>query len=176
MPELRTQVARRAEHLRELLNASGSTGAIDLMAAAETARQLFTETADDARVRWINLELAGYGNLVEQRPLHVVLGVDRDERLVAHVAAYRSQQGMELAPSPGRQVFNHFFVEPLSELVATRDRIRASSASSELELSFGAHGALTNYPASARFPRDVFERITSGFSASLYLQLGTLVR
>lgn len=175
-PELRALVGRRARELREVLNASASAGTIDLVAAAETAGQLFTEAADDVRLRWLNLELNGYGNLVEQRPLHVVLGVGRDDRLVAHVAAYRSQQGVELAPSPGGQVFNHFFVEPLFELIATRDRVRASSGSSELELSFGPHEALATYPTSARFPRDVFERITSGFGASLYLQLGALVR
>lgn len=175
-PELRALLGRRAQDLRGLLNASASTGTIDLVGAAESARQLFTEAVDDVRVRWLNLELSGYGNLVEQRPLHLVLGVGRDDRLLAHVAAYRSQQGVELAPSAGGQVFNHFFVEPLTELVATRDRVRASSGSSELQLSFGAHGTLATYPTSARFPRDVFERITSGFGASLYLQLGALAR
>lgn len=91
-PELRALVAQRAQELRGLLNASAVTGAMDLVAAAEAARRMFMDVADDVRVRWLNLEVAGYGYLVDQRPLHEVLGIHRHDRLVAHVAAYRAQQ------------------------------------------------------------------------------------
>ncbi|MBN1609077.1 MAG: hypothetical protein JW940_20785 [Polyangiaceae bacterium] len=173
-PERHDPVAHQALQLRQLLNATAVSGEVDLVAAARKARQVFTDAADDVRVRWLGLELAGYAALVDQRPLHEVLGIRRDDRLVAHVAAYRAQEGVELAPNAGGRAFTHFFVEPLPELLSARDRVRASSGSAPLELTFGADTALPGYPTAARFARDVFERITGGFGAALYLQLGTL--
>lgn len=173
-PELRAHIARRARELRATLNASAPAGILDVVTVASAGRELFTEAADPVRVRWLNLELGGYGNLVDERPLHLVLGVGREDRLVAHVAAYRAQRGVALTPALGG-LYTHFFVEPLDAIVATRDQIRASSGTSELELSFGQTGTPTSLPTSARFPRDVFERIAGGFAAALFLQLGTLV-
>jgi hypothetical protein len=154
------------------MNAGPTT--FDAVQVAQEAHRIFEDAKDEVRVRWMNLELGGYGP-TETRRLHEVLRVPQGDRLVAHVAAYRTQRGAELAPDPARGPFTHFFVEALSELVAARDRVRQSGSASDVELDFGPGRALAGYPARATFPRDVFERIVGGALAALYLQLGSVV-
>jgi hypothetical protein len=175
-PELRRNVIERANALRGRLNAAVGAGGLQPVAAAQEAHRLFQDAADEARVRWLYLEIGGYGTLADATPLHEVLRVSADDRLVAHVAAYRTQRGAELAPNPNRSPFAHFFVESLKDLAETRDRVRSSGTSSALELEFGPHAVRPGYPTHAEFPRDVFERVCSGFLAALYLQLASALR
>lgn len=176
-PELRQNVASRAQALRARLNAAATTGGIDPDQAALEARRLFEDVADDTRVRWLNLELGGYGALVDTRPLHDVLGVPAGDRLVAHVTAYRTHRGAELLPDPQRRPFQHFFVESLRELAGHRlvvvARFGVPRPGEEVELDFRPRTGLARYPTRATFSRDVFERIVQGFLAVLYLQLGS---
>ena len=167
--ELRQSVARRARELRARLNHANA----DPVAAAREAKRLFEDVVDEAHTRWMNLELNGYQDQVAVRPLHHVLRVPAGSRLAIHVAAYRTQRGFgarDMAPP-----FSHFFVEPIADLVATRDRVRQSGGTSTLELQFGPEMRVPAYPTSAEFPRNVFERIVGGFTAALYLQLGDIV-
>ncbi|MEO5726296.1 MAG: hypothetical protein ABI134_04265 [Byssovorax sp.] len=165
-PELHGSIAIRARALR-----AGLAPSSDLIAAATGAHRLFEEAGDAVRVRWLNLELGGYEPVMSTvGPLHRVLGVPPDDRLAAHVAAYRTQRGAR----QGGPDLVHFFVEGLAELVATRDR--ASSASGkQIELSFGPAPGSRDYPATATFPPNVFERVLGGFLAALHLQLGVLL-
>jgi hypothetical protein len=167
--ELRRSVASRAADLRLRLN----DPAVDPVAAAVEANRLFEDAVDEAHTRWITLELGGYRDLVAVQPLHQVLRVPHGSRLATHVAAYRTQHGVQTAVA-AHHPFSHFFVEPIAELVATRDRVRRSGGTSELELQFGPQAGVPNYPASGAFPRNVFERVVGGFTAALYLQLGEI--
>lgn len=169
--ELRRLVTSQAEALRTGLKAPD----LDPVAAANEARRLFTEVGDDVHVRWLNLEIGGYRDLVSVRPLHQVLQVQHDDRLALHVAAYRMQTGIVPSEVESRE-FRHFFVEALTDLVETRERVRQSSATSDLELRFGPHAAVADYPSCGIFPRDVFERIVDGFLDVLFLQLGGIAR
>ena len=167
--ELRQSVAIRARALRTRLNDPGA----DPVAAAREAKQLFEDAVDEAHTRWINLELVGFQDHVAIQPLHEVLRVPVGSRLAVHVAAYRTQRGIYssgVSPRP----FLHFFVEPLADLVATRMRVLQSGGTSNLELRFGPQVGVPDYPTLAEFPRNVFERIVSGFTAALYLQLGDI--
>jgi hypothetical protein len=168
-PELTQSVAVRARELRTRLN----DPTIDPVAAAKDALRLFEDAQDQPRASWMHLELAGYRDLTAVKPLHQVLRVPPDSRLAAHVAAYRTQRGFQVIGG-ARRPFSHFFVEPLSEIVARRDRVRVSGGTSELELRFGPQPGVPDYPSSGKFPRDVLERVISGFLAALYLQLGEL--
>jgi len=170
-PELRRLIASRAETLRTRLNAPD----VDPVAAAHEAKPLFTEISDDVHVRWLNLEISGYRNLVDTQPLHKILRVAPADRLAVHVAAYRTQAGVAKSDA-GPYEFRHFFVEPLAELVSTRDRVRQSTGRFDLELRFGPDIVVANYPSSGTFQRDAFERIVSGFIAVLFLQLGEIAR
>ena len=164
-PEMAHSVATRARTLR-----AGLAPSADPVAAATAARHLFEDAGDEVRVRWLNLELQGYEPAMSAiGPLPRVLRVSPHDRLAAHVAAYRTQRAMRHRPSE----LVHFFVEALPELVAARQQ--ASSASgTELELSFGPDPRSNEYPATATFPRNVFDRVLGGFLAALHLQLGTL--
>jgi hypothetical protein len=164
-PELHGSIASRARALR-----AGLAPTSDFIAVATEARRLFEDAGDAVRVRWLNLELGGYEPAMSTiGPLHRVLGVPPHDRLAAHVAAYRTQRGSR----EGGSDLAHFFVEGLAELIVTRDRAsRASGA--QIELSFGAAAGSPDYPATATFPRDVFERVLGGFLAALDLQLGAL--
>ncbi len=144
-PELRRNVASRAAALRARLNAAAMTGGVDAVQVATEARRLFEDAADETRVRWLNLEIGGYGGLSDTRPLHDVLRVPPNDRLVAHVGAYRTQRGAEVSPNPGRRPFAHFFVEGLAELVTARDRVRGPGGA--LELDFSPQGAFSGYPS-----------------------------
>ncbi|MGA3124647.1 MAG: hypothetical protein ABSF69_28175 [Polyangiaceae bacterium] len=175
-PELHRNVASRASALRARLNAAATLGGIDPVQAAQEARRMFEDIADDMRVRWLNLELGGYGSLVDARPLHDVLGVPAGHRLVAHVAAYRTHRAAALPPDPRRGPFQHFFVEPIGELAGARQVVRTRfgqpQAGELLEVDLRPRG-LPDYPTRANFSRDVFERVVEGFVAVLYLQLGS---
>jgi hypothetical protein len=166
--ELRQSIALRVKALRDRLNEPQA----DPVEAAVEARRLFGDAVDETRVRWLELEQGGYRDLLAVRPLHEVLGVPAGDRLAAHVGAYRTQRGFDTSPGHGLREFSHFFVEPLPELLSARDRVRRSAATSGLELSFGAHASMPDYPTSGEFARDVFERILAGFLAALQLQLG----
>jgi hypothetical protein len=44
-------------------------GRVDPITAATEAFRLFTDAQDEVRVRWLNLELNGYGDQVDSTPL-----------------------------------------------------------------------------------------------------------
>jgi hypothetical protein len=165
-PALRGSIVTGARALR-----AGLAPSADPIATATAARRLFEDAGDALRVRWLNLELGGYEPAMSTiGPVHRVLGVPPHDRLAAHVAAYRTQQGAR----DGGPDLAHFFVEGLAELAAARDR--ASSASgTQIELSFGPAPGSREYPTTATFPRNVFDRVLGGFLAALHLQLGALV-
>jgi hypothetical protein len=167
--ELKASIAARASALRLRLN----DPSVDPVAAALEAKRLFEDSMDEIRTRWMTLELGGYRDLVAVQPLHQVLRVQPGSRLATHIAAYRTQRGVQVVGAE-RRSFAHFFVEALSELVAARDRIRSSGGTSEIELGFGPHAAVPDYPETGEFARDVLERVVGGFVAALYLQLGEL--
>ena len=170
-PELRRSINERVMQLRARLNGAALGGGLSPVASAQEARQLFLDVDDGTRAHWLDLEIGGYGNLADIQPLHEVLRVSANDRLVAHVAAYRTQRGVELTPGAQPVVFAHFFVESLGELTEARDRVKRSGGTSTLDLGFGSHEGRSNYPARLEFPRDAFERICGGFLAALYLQL-----
>lgn len=126
------------------------------------------------RTRWLNLELHGYGEHVDVRPLHLVLGVPASDPLAAHVTAYRTQRGLTSGVHGTEEEFRHFFVESLAELVNARDAVHRSGGTSLLQLEFGSHPTAPLHPKSSSFGRDVFDRVLSGFVAALHLQLGAL--
>jgi hypothetical protein len=164
-PEQAHSVTTRARALRASL-----TPSTDPIAAAALARRLFEEAEDDVRVRWLDLELRGYEPALSAiGPLPRVLCVPPHDRLAAHVAAYRTQRAERHGPPD----LVHFFVEALPELVAARQRAR-SAAGPELELAFGPDPGSGEYPATATFPRNVFDRVLDGFLAALQLELGRL--
>jgi hypothetical protein len=166
-PELRQLLSDRGRSLQLRLN----HGHVDPITAATEALQLFTEAKNEVRVRWLGLELNGYGDQVDSTPLNVVLRVPAGDRLAAHVAAYRTQRGRT-----GHTEFKHFFVEPLSELVGASARVASSRGTSELELEFVSSIGAPEHPRSATFSCDLFTRIVTGFVAALYLQLGELAK
>lgn len=147
-------------------------GRLDPMTAAREAQRLFRSDADGVRDRWLVLELDGYADRTDTLPLHAVLGVSAADPLARHVAAYRSQVGWTVE-APIRE-FRHFFVESLDELVRARAAVASGVVGLQLELEFGA--APAGYPSAGLFDRDVFDRITAGFMAALYLQLRALGR
>ncbi len=164
--ELRRLLSDRARSLQVRLN----HGRVDPITAANEAFRLFTDAQEAVRVRWLNLELHGYGDRVDSTPLNLVLGVPAGDRLAAHVAAYRTQRGLA-----GGLEFKHFFVEPLHELVSTSARVATSGGTSELELEFTPSPGAPGHPRNGTFSRDVFARVVAGFVAALHLQLGVLV-
>jgi hypothetical protein len=168
--ELRQLLRERARSLQVRLN----HGRVDPVTAATQASRLFTDTADAARTRWLDLELHEYGDLADSMPLHAVLGVPSNDRLAAHVAAYRTQRGIITGAGDHSGEFRHFFVESLPALVAASVSVASSGGTSSVELDFGPPSRL-DYPQRGLFGRDVFERVIAGFVAALYLQLGTLV-
>jgi hypothetical protein len=168
-PGLRHAIASRARTLQDRLGRLG-VGAVDV---ATEAMRLFEESSDDVRHRWLTMELGGYAD-ADSRALHQVLGVSHGHQLAAHVAAYRTQRGVDATPGRRPAEFRHFFVEPLSTLEATRARVAASGGASSLVLDFGHHARDASYPTAGEFTRGVFDRIVAGFLAALHLQLGTL--
>ena len=166
-PELHRLLTEKARSVQLRLN----HGRVDPITAATEAFRLFTDAQDDVRVRWLRLELYGYGDRVDSIPLNLVLEVPADDRLAAHVAAYRTQRGRA-----GSVEFKHFFVEPLDELVSASARVATSGGTSELELEFAPSIGAPAHPRAGAFSRDVFARVVAGFVAALHLQLGVLTK
>lgn len=167
-PELHQHLSGAARSLQLRLN----HGRIDPVTAATEAFRLFTDAQDAARVRWLNLELRGYGDRVDSTPLNIVLGLPTGDRLVTHVAAYRTQSGRGARDAE----FKHFFVEPLDELVRASARVASSGGTSDLELEFAPSMDALLHPRTGTFSRDIFTRIVVGFVAALHLQLGGLAK
>ncbi len=170
-PELRQSIATRARGL-QLRMPPGIT--LDVVLVATEAKSLFEERADELRSRWLALELDGYGQDVNARPLSEVLrvlpGDPVGSRLVAHVAAYRTQRGHNVTPGHAPQETSHFFVEPLMELASAARRLATAPASPVVTRFGGARDA-----PSLEFGHDVFARILAGFGAALHFQLGDLL-
>ncbi len=171
-PELRRNVADRASDLRGRLNATVHAGGMSPVQAARDAQRIFEDAGDETRLRWLTLELGGYGPTTT-RPLHEVLRVAANDRLVAHVAAYRTRRGVMPGPGSSQRVLPHFFVEPLHELVRASDRAARLPAGTTLELDLRD---LSGQPMRAQFRPDVFQQIGAGFLAALYLQLAAALR
>jgi len=157
-----------AQNLRRRLN----DHTVDIELMAREALDVFAAAGSPARVRWLTLELDGYGTAVHRARLPEVLGVPDGDRLAVHVPAYRAQNGriVEAGELTGRS-FQHFFVESLHELSAAAQQVR-QGASGELRLDFGPD--IPNHPATLVFPADTFDRIMLGFRAVLHLELGSL--
>ena len=141
---------------------------------AREGRVFFEEVGDATLLRWLDLELSGYGRHPDVVPLHEVLGVAAGDRLAVHVAAYRTQTGHIWQPEPGQGApFRHFFVEPLADLASTSARVRGLTPDL-VELEFGAHAGAPGYPSRLEFRKVVFEQILLGFRAVLHLRLRDL--
>ena len=171
-PELRQSIARRARDLQMRVRPTE----LDAVLLAKEARRLFEEASDELRSRWLTLELGGYVGHVDARPLSEVLRVPPGDpvasRLMAHVAAYRTQRGYDVTPAHPRHEFRHFFVEPLPDLVATNQKLATGPTSPVVVLSF----VEAQQERLVEFGHDVFARILAGFHAALHLQLGDLVK
>jgi hypothetical protein len=161
----------RALNLRRRLNEH----ALDIEPLAQEAADIFAAAGRGVHRDWLGLELQGYGSAVDRAPLGEVLrahelGPHEGARLVAHVSAYRAQQGTTVEPSP--RPFHHFFVESIHDLSDAARRFRATGAQT-VQLGFSPD--VPNYPAAGIFPGDVFDRVLLGFRATLHLQLGSIV-
>jgi hypothetical protein len=146
--------------------------AVDIERLAAEALDTFEAAGRAEHVRWLTLELQGYGAVTGRAPLDAILGVSEGNRLAIHVSAYRLQGGqiVEAGELTGRS-FQHFFVESLRELSAAAPRVR-NAGPGPLRLDFGP--GIPNHPATLAFPVDVFDRILLGFRAALHLELGSL--
>lgn len=159
----------RARSLRRRLN----DHAVDIALLAAEAAVVFADAGSATHVRWLELELQGYGSLGSVSSLHEALGVPPDDRLVVHVFAYRSQPGQIVEGTEGTgRPFRHFFVEALGDIVAAAERAKRGELGG-LRLDFGRPD-LPNYPGAGVFPSGVFERVLLGFRAALHLQLGSI--
>jgi len=148
-------------------------GRIDPVTAASRAQRLFASAGDSVRVRWLEMELSGYAELTRATQLHALLGVPTGDQLAARVAAYRVQRG----DSAGN-VVEHFFVEQLADLVSASARV-ATATADRIELELAATQASGDRSSGDRsssnraaFDSDVFDRIMTGFLATLQLELG----
>ena len=157
-----------AQTLRRRLNDQ----AVDVERLAREALEVFESAGRAELVRWLTLELQGYGVVAGGAPLDAILGVKEGDRLVVHVSAYRLHTGQIVEPSAlAGPSFQHFFVESLRELAAAAPRVR-NAGIAPLRLDFGP--GIPNYPTALAFPADVFDRILLGFRAVLHLELGNL--
>jgi hypothetical protein len=162
-----TPFGQNARALQARLN----SGRIDPLTAALEGRRVFVDANDVVRMHWLDLEVGGYVRAqasTPQRPLREVLGASpgpQTDRLIQHITAYRVQRG--IAPA-GNAPFSHFFVEPLASLIDARART-VSLPAGRVVLNFTAN--YPDHPPSLFFGHDVFDRIVSGFVATLYLQL-----
>jgi len=157
--------AQRAREIREALDVA----AIDAATAARESRAIFARVGDRTCLRWLDLELRGYGGRSDMRPLHEILGLPVEAPLTAAVAAYRTQVGRRWEGSAGSKVA-HFFVESLDVLVAAQKRVHDAKATGLIALSFADPSGGVR-PESADFPADVFDRILNGFIATLKREL-----
>ena len=143
-----------------VLNADAETSR-DALRRALAARTSPRVIGSAAHRRWLDCELGGYGVLADIQPLHVLLGAAPEDPIVRRVASYRTQIGTVFEPSGARTIV-HFFVESIGELESLAHHARRGS-STLLTVDFGPHAAVANYPHSADFPADVFDRIVRGF-------------
>lgn len=158
-----------AQSLRHRLNDQ----AVDVERLAAETLDAFEAAGRTGHVRWLTLELQGYGAVEGRAPLEAILGVGEGDRLVIHVSAYRLQVGQIVEPGERTErSFQHFFVESLPELSAAAQRVR-NAGPDPLRLDFGQ--GIPNHPATLAFPVDIFDRILLGFRAALHLELGSLV-
>lgn len=171
-PELRQSIAKRARDLQTRMHPTE----VDAVHLAEEARRVFEDAADELRARWITLELGGYVGPADAPPLSEVLRVQPGDpvgsRLVAHIAAYRTQRGRLVTPDHPRRELHHFFVDPLPELAATAEKLAKSPTSPVVVLRL----ADAQETRLVEFGHDVFGRILSGFAAALHLQLADLIK
>jgi hypothetical protein len=137
----------------------------DALRRALAARSIPSVVTDPVLRRWLDCELGGYGVLTHIQPLQAGLGAAADHPVVHRVAAYRTQVGMVFG-STGARPFAHFFVEPIGELESLARAARGSGGTL-LTIDFGPHAGVENYPRSADFPSDVFERVVRGFRTAL---------
>jgi hypothetical protein len=159
------------ENLRARLNDQSA----DLETLAKEASGIFHDAGMPERQRWLDLELRGFGTLVDVQPLHEVLGVAPDHELVAFIARYRQQPGITWeSGDPGGRPFLHFFVEPISELKSASERVHEKVGTASVVLEFGPNGGSPTHPERGEFPRDVFDRVLLGLRATLHLQLGRI--
>lgn len=163
-----------AQSLRRRLN----DHAVDIELLTAEASDLFRDAGLIAQERWTKLELNGYGEGADARRLREILGVAANDRLIAHVAAYRVQGGIIVDENGARTgELQHFFVEKVNDLIAARNRIHHGNVSGALVLEFGPpHQGIPDYPRSAEFTPGVFERILLGLRAVLHLQLGIIAQ
>src|SRR3954470_6476157 len=125
----------RAQNLRRRLN----DAALDVEPLAREAADLFAAARHQVHHDWLMLELQGYGTAVDRAPLGEVLragelGPHEGAKLVAHISAYRAQQGTTDEPTP--RLFHHFFVESIHDLSEAARRFRAAGAQT-VRLGFG---------------------------------------
>ena len=153
------------------LRAALATPPVDLVTVATQARALFAPT-DPLRARWMELELGGYRAIAQTPMLHDLLGVPLDHHLARTVADYRTQIGRIWTKDARRDTVFHFFVEPLAEIVAARDRVRAADVQGFVKLAFAIPASVPEYPRTLEFSADVFEVIVSGIKAALWHEIG----
>jgi type I restriction enzyme R subunit len=158
---------QRARRLREAL----VEVVIDAAKAARESREIFAASSDPTHVRWLDLELSGYGRDHDRRPLHEILGLPAGAPLIAEVIAYRTQIGQLWGDSDGGRRLAHFFVEPLAELITARDRVHNANVPGRVELSFAVSRVAPQYPKLADFPADVFDQVLAGFASALWQEL-----
>lgn len=165
----------QARSLRARIDfARGTSQLADTAALATEARELFDRASRKTFVHWLNLELNGYGQQTEVRPLHEVLAVVQGDRLAVQVAAYRTRVGHLFGDDGRDRPLPHFFVESLEELARTADQVRAHQSTGFLELEFGPHAGRPDYPRRLEFPADVFDQVLLGFCATLHLRIAEI--
>lgn len=165
MPDHREQ----SQSLRQRLN----DHTIDIELLAKEAYDIFDAARSPVHVRWLRLELQGYGAVDGSSPLHEVLGVHEGDRLAVHVLTYRAQEGQVIeGGQPTGRPLRHFFIEPLREISAASGRLQGGSPGA-LQLDFDSPEG-TGHQVIAEFPADVFDRVLLGFRAVLHLQLTSI--
>jgi hypothetical protein len=152
----------------------------DLPSIAADARTVFEAAGWTPHVRWLQLELGGYGPSTDASRVHDLLGLEVADPLATLVRAYRTREGVVdggAAPS----TIHHFFVESLPNLRAASDKIIVRGARMRLELprAVGASPLIATFATSATcatFATDVYDRVLLGFRAVLDRQLEALTR
>src|SRR4051812_32186192 len=128
-PELRQSIVTRARALQGRIRPNES----DAVLLAGEARRLFEDAEDELRARWLALELGGYAGHLDGRPLsggrRVAPGDRGGDRLVAHIAAYRTQPGHDVTPGHPRREVRRFFVGPLAGLPAPAEKLAGATSS-----------------------------------------------
>ena len=150
----------RAHGIRQRLN----EGDADIEALARQALDVFASLNLPEQARWLGYELGGYTEGGDARPLHELLGLTPDHRLVTQAKSYRAHQGVR-PDEPDRATIVHFFVEPVHDLVSAQRRVRAVQGRSAPLAS-----TLSTHRRPGEFAADVFDRILLGLRATLHLE------